>query len=280
MGFGVGSMMNFFVATGLLVAAAWSPPNILCPRTPLRPARGAILLHAVTPSTDSLLCSGAAVELWHEGGLAVGNFRSRAEGSNALIVELSSGRSIKVDGGQLVDVWAADAGYPSTPDGWTSLQAEAAGLLAELPPHMLDLRPLWQRLLTEKAAARERVDSSRVAQELFTSPHRQGPSARQRLVQRLAAGQLLAAERTLFKRVPIELAQWSGDAPSAADVPVRWARGGFKVLPRSTSSSQAEASLIEAMRARHASMRQEEAQGASPAGGEGGREATAEAGSR
>ena len=172
-------MMNFFVATGLLVAAAWSPPNILCPRTPLRPARGAILLHAGTPSTDSLLCSGAAVELWHEGGLAVGNFRSRAEGSNALIVELSSGRSIKVDGGQLVDVWAADAGYPSTPDGWTSLQAEAAGLLAELPPHMLDLRPLWQRLLTEKAAARERVDSLRVAQEYLTSPHRQGSSARE-----------------------------------------------------------------------------------------------------
>jgi hypothetical protein len=56
---------------GLLVAAAWSPPNILCPRTPLRPARGAILLHAGTPSTDSLLCSGTAVELWHEGGLAV-----------------------------------------------------------------------------------------------------------------------------------------------------------------------------------------------------------------
>ena len=270
----------FLIATKLLVAAAWSPPSILCPRTPLRPARGAILLHAATPSTDTLLCSGAAVELWHEGGLAVGNFRNRAEGSNALIVELSSGRSIKVDGGQLVDVWAADAGYPSTPDGWTSLQAEAAGLLAELPPHMLDLRPLWQRLLTEKAAARERVDSSRVAQELFTSPHRQGPSARQRLVQRLAAGQLLAAERSLFKRVPVELAQWSGDASSAADVPVRWARGGFKVLPRSTSSSQAEASLIEAMRARHASMRQEEAQGASPAGGEDGHEATAEAGSR
>jgi hypothetical protein len=97
------------------------------------------------------------------------------------------------------------------------LQAEAAGLLAELPPHMLDLRLLWQRLLTEKAVARR----ARVSH--LAAPARLERTG-ERLVERLAAGQLLAAARMLFKRVPIELAQWSGDVSSAANVPVRWAR--------------------------------------------------------
>ena len=53
---------------------------------------------AAAAVSDAMLRPGAAVEVWHEGGLSVGNFRGRAEGSKALIVELSSGRSVKVGG--------------------------------------------------------------------------------------------------------------------------------------------------------------------------------------
>ena len=95
------------------------------------------------------------------------------------------------------------AALPQGPDAWAGVHAEASALLADLPPHMLDLRPFWQRLLREKGTKHlknARIDSSAVARALFETPHRPPPRATTRQAQRLAAGKLLAAERALFKR--------------------------------------------------------------------------------
>ena len=221
---------------------------------------------------------GAAVELWHQGALHVGNFRGRADGSKgALMVELSDGAAIKVDGGQIIDVWevpAAESGaVPTTTAAWAQLHQQASTMLTELPPHMLDLRPLWQRLLNEKGVKKKRINSDRVAQDLFRSPHteqREPDQARRRqsedvaavsvtrLAQRLAAAQLLSEERTLFKRIPADVKPAAGGGGgdgaqgSAADGggsdggvaqtngagdTLLWTAGGFKALPRATASS-------------------------------------------
>ena len=165
------------------------------------------------------------------GGLALGNSEAPAR---PLMVELSSGE-IKVDGGQLVDVWPVEGGaaacsgrgappsagrtpmYPSTRDEWSELHEEAADLLADLPAHMVDLRPVWQRTISGKGGARRRVDSASIAAELFGSPLQTAPlSPRRRLVQRLAAGQLLANERTLFKRRPMVITVEGAEPPGGA----------------------------------------------------------------
>uniref|UniRef100_A0A6U7IBS1 RNB domain-containing protein n=1 Tax=Haptolina brevifila TaxID=156173 RepID=A0A6U7IBS1_9EUKA len=219
---------------------------------------------AVAPASG-LLTPGSAVEVWHEGRLVVGNFRESMVRSKscALIVELSCGRRIKVDGGQLVDVWPPDGmGHsgPRSPNDWAVLQRQCAALLAELPPHMLDLRPLWKRMLAEKGAKKLRIDSERVAQELFSSPHHSGAAPEARLAQRLAAGQLLADERTLFKRLPVQITASGSDGDQSGEgsggtCELRWTHGGFRVLPRSTASSLAEVALIQAMKERLAVMR-------------------------
>ena len=96
----------------------------------------------------------------------------------ALLVELSCGRSIKIGGDQLIDVWDVAAACPRTPQEWEPLRDEASSMLTELPPHMLDLRPLWQRLLQQRGGSKMRVDSARVAEALFNSPHAQKTTRR------------------------------------------------------------------------------------------------------
>ena len=142
-------------------------PNILLHNRRHVPVTACATSNLDGASADRLE-AGSAIEVWHQGTLAVGNFRGRAEGSkNALEVELSCGNRIKIDGGQIVDVWAAGDETPRTPADWVIVREQASSLLTELPPHMLDLRPLWQRLLTEKAGSKKRVDSDRVARDLF-----------------------------------------------------------------------------------------------------------------
>ena len=249
-------------------------------------ARVPIVSAAVNGATavGGLLAPNSAIELWHEGKLCVGNFKGRVPNSkNALAVELSCGRTIKIDGGQIIDVWESVTA-PSSAADWVPVHEQASTLLTELPPHMLDLRPLWQRLFTEKKKAR--VDSAIVARELFRSPHaemartRQPPKADTTtlgLAERLAAAQLLAEERTLFKRQPVEV---TGVTPPPSTVAesaagddaaillreagesLRWCRGGFKALPKAQASSRAELVLIDAMKARLALLANEKEEAA------------------
>ena len=252
-------MLLLLVSLGLLIPPRG--PTIINRRAP--PVTACATSNLDGASADRLE-AGSAIEVWHQGTLAVGNFRGRAEGSkNALEVELSCGNRIKIDGGQIVDVWAAGDDTPKTPADWVIVREQASSLLTELPPHMLDLRPLWQRLLTEKAGSKKRVDSDRVARDLFRSPHEEANNGRQPprngrnkrtaaaspLAQRLAAAQLLAEESTLFKRLPVEVSK-SSDSDEAKVEVLRWSKGGFRALPRATASSRAEMALIEAMKNR------------------------------
>jgi hypothetical protein len=204
------------------------------------------------------------VEVWHADGLHVGNFRGRAAPpSRALLVELSSAGGstpvrlvapgggggggdgedlllVKIDAGQLVGVWPP--GEPHTPTGpatWAQIHRRAAAILSELPPHVLDLNPLWQRLVSAPAKRRV-VTPTQAAEALFTQPggagagrvlgrgvtpiggNRGASQVRQRssaaaaaaaaaealnvFARRVAAGQLLAGERIMFRRQPLVIA--------------------------------------------------------------------------
>ena len=244
-----------------LVALAFSLSAPRLPASYALPRCTSPALSLPAAGSGGVLSPGDAIEVWHEGSLSVGNFVGRAADSKkTLEVLLSCGRTIKIDAGQIVDVWSGE-GAPHTPDEWTPVREQCATLLMELPPHMLDLRPLWQRLFTQRESKNIRLDSSRVAAELFRSPHaeaaRGSRMAESRaasaddavtlLGERMAAAQLLADERTLFKRVPVEVAWPSLDE---GDVELRWSRGGFKALPRATASSNAEIALIKSMKDR------------------------------
>jgi uncharacterized membrane protein YgcG len=265
-------------------------------------------VHAAAPAATSsgTLHPGDCVEVWHKGALCVGNYRGRSK--SALLIDLSAGEQIKIDGGQLVDVWDDDgAVYPRDPDEWRQLEQGASTLLTELPPHMLDLRPLWQRLLGERGSSKQRVDSARVAEHLFRSPHAEkeirrsarggegggkdggkfgsgkrdggggkggggsggggGGGPGKRLAQRLAAAQLLGEEGTLFKRQPMDVTP-APISDGVDDDVLSWSRGGFRPLPRSTASSRAETVLIDAMRERLASVDAQKKAGAPAAAGD------------
>ena len=218
---------------------------------------------AATPAPLSQpLPEGAAIELWHKGLLHTGNFCGQLTGSSALQVQLASGELIKIDGGQVVDTWPADSdSMPTTLADWQHLQMEAAELLADLPPHMLDLRPVWLKLINEKGRGK-RVDSQSVAAALFafgasplTTPQRPPrqlasqrgsvPTPPSWLAQRLAAAQLLGEERTMFKRQ-------TGQVSAAPDAPGEYilTGGGFKALPKAQANSRAEVALLGAMQKR------------------------------
>ncbi|KAL1499763.1 hypothetical protein AB1Y20_012450 [Prymnesium parvum] len=205
-------------------------------RPPWRPAAQRSPLARQPPPPLLPLPRDAVVELWHDGRLRLANFRGLAESSTALRVELSDGAPLKIDAGQLIDCWERG---PNSTAAWTALHAEAARLLAELPPHMLDLRPLWLQLTTRKGGG-WRVTSDAVGAALFGA-HASG--ARAPLARRLAAAQLLGDEQTLFKRVLGE-----GEGGGGGSVLVRL--GGFRALPRAQANSRAEMALLEAMRRR------------------------------
>ena len=112
---------------------------------------------------------GAAVELWHEGRLHVGNVRGLAT-RTALQVELSTGQHIKVDGGQLVDVWPQLSDVPNGVEAWSAVHAEAATLLRHVPPHVLDLQPVWKRL-TMRQGGRTCIGPDNVSSALFDNEH-------------------------------------------------------------------------------------------------------------
>lgn len=213
---------------GLTFAMLLAVCSPFTPRVVFRASRYAAPVLAAQEASEPLpnpapsgqpLPEGAAIELWHEGTLHVGNFLGQLVGSSALRVQLSSGELIKVDGGQLVDAWPAGSyGVPTTSHAWQLLKADAAAFLADLPPHMLDLRPLWLKLIHQLGGCK-RVDSTMVAAELFTRRPQsaklsqdvriasevalmRSPTPALLLAQRLSAAQLLGEERTLFKRQP------------------------------------------------------------------------------
>ena len=115
------------------------------------------------------LPASSPAQVWHASAVRVGNFRGEAPAPfRSFVLELSDGKLVKVDEGQLVDVWAEHPsdGAPNGTAAWTAMHARSANLVRQLPPHMLDLRPLWQKLsLAKKHAAP--VTTEAVASALF-----------------------------------------------------------------------------------------------------------------
>lgn len=210
---------------------------------------------------------GSVVEVWHADELHVGNFRGRAAPpSRALLVELSSAAGVdpngqvgqggggdaavvvKVDAGQLVGVWPlGEVHTPTDPAAWAQIHRRAASLLSDLPPHALDLNPLWQRLVSAPAKRRV-ITPTGAAEALFTPVGRSGGVGRVRGVtpiggisgapppryrspaeaakvaeaaavegfaRRVAAGKLLAEERIMFRRQPLTVEERVGGEAAA-----------------------------------------------------------------
>ena len=203
---------------------------------------------AVAPVPPRALPDGAVVELWHNGRLHLGNSRGLAS-PKTLLVELSSGERVKIDGGQLVDVWQEDADAPTCVAEWKEVHCAAASLLAQLPPQVLDLQPLWKQLVTRKGGS-ECLASCQVAEALFDGievKEQEAGAVVGRVARRLAAAQLLAEERVLFKRQQGELlALAQEDADAAPCCILR--NGGFKPLPKAQAESRAEGLLLEGLR--------------------------------
>ena len=171
---------------GLLTVALalFAPLRVRVPRTASR-ACGAHARYAPPPPTQPadrrLLQRGAVVEVWHAGGLCTGNYRGRAPPpSKALVVELDDGSTIRVDSGQVVDVWAhATSAVPEGRAEWAEVHKASAELLRRLPTHFLDLSPLWKRLLAAKRGARH-VRTDAAAEAIFGAvdePNRPAASA-------------------------------------------------------------------------------------------------------
>ena len=193
----------------------FTPPS----RAPVASYRRTSLLtaKAVAPVPPRPLPDGAVVELWHNGRLHLGNSRGLAS-PKTLLVELSSGERVKIDGGQLVDVWQEDADAPTCVAEWKEVHSAAASLLAQLPPQVLDLQPLWKQLVTRKGGS-QCLASYQVAEALFDGievKEREAGAVVGRVARRLAAAQLLAEERVLFKRQQGELLALAQEGADAA----------------------------------------------------------------
>ena len=224
----------------------FTPPS----RAPVASYRRTSLLtaKAVAPVPPRPLPDGAVVELWHNGRLHLGNSRGLAS-PKTLLVELSSGERVKIDGGQLVDVWQEDADAPTCVAEWKEVHSAAASLLAQLPPQVLDLQPLWKQLVTRKGGS-QCLASYQVAEALFDGievKEREAGAVVGRVARRLAAAQLLAEERVLFKRQQGELLALAQEGADAAPCCIL-RNGGFKPLPKAQAESRAEGLLLEGLR--------------------------------
>jgi len=226
---GEGALLPVRSAPALVRARARLPELASRPARKLRPAAGG--RQAVRLET------GAPVEVWLSGELALGNFRGPVDSARpggALRVELAEGGEVAtVAAEQLVDVWPGAA--PASPAAWHSLTKKATALLASLPPSRTDLAPLAERIASERGS---RLDTARAARELWTPCKGKAPS----LAQRAAAGRLLAAERTLFKRLPAQVGM--------GDEGLVLTGGGFRALPRAQAQSLGETQLVQQLRAR------------------------------
>jgi len=223
-----------------------STQSILATRSQTLHARRTLSPVCVSSSSSEKksLRKSSVLEVWHEKGLRVGNFRGHAPlPSKALLIELSSGETITADAGQLVDVWPECPGHiaaaPNSTSQWAHLLARSSALLRELPPHMLDLRRLWQQVSQMK---RKSISTSAAADIIFANVagHYKVDIVEQ-LARRMAAGQLLANERVLFKRaVPTLVPDSSSDG---------WhlVASGFKCMPRAQANSRAELSLLQSL---------------------------------
>ena len=241
------ALMTTLVLGGLVSLGGFTQPS----RTPVSPYRRTSVLtaKAVAPVPPRALPDGAVVELWHNGRLHLGNSRGLAT-PKTLLVELSSGERVKIDGGQLVDVWQ-EPDAPTCAAEWKEVHSAAASLLAQLPPQVLDLQPLWKELVTLKGGSMC-VASYQVAEALFDGIEVKEREAKDgvvvgRVARRLAAAQLLAEERVLFKRQQGELlalAQEDDAAPPCCLL----RNGGFKPLPKAQAESRAEGLLLEGLR--------------------------------
>ena len=197
------------------------------------------LTNAQNAPSNTLLRKNAPLELWHGNKLRLANFKEQAKDSAVLKVTLDDGQAITVDRGQIVRVWETGSSedVPINQFEWNAATASASSLIRELPPHMLDLKHLWGKKLKKNAKYVFSTDD--VADILFKP--KQGQNTQPGVsyysaARRIAAGQLLAEERNLFKR---QRGQMDPDHPC---------EGGFQLIKNAQIQSRTEMSLSEKFR--------------------------------
>ncbi|CAM9345305.1 unnamed protein product [Pylaiella littoralis] len=180
-----------------------------------------------------LLQPGDPIEFWHAQGLVLGNYENPVAGRQSLAVRTETGEKLTIDVGQIVGVWRGDEMSGSLPQpqrngssgnantgsvavvaAWAEVREEARVLLQSTPARGLDLGAFWRAasskgkgfLVTPAHAAEFLFGAGSPAKlGLRKRPLFQfrgaGESFRPTAVERAAAAQVLAGERSRFKRV-------------------------------------------------------------------------------
>ncbi|CAN0031092.1 unnamed protein product, partial [Ectocarpus sp. 4 AP-2014] len=184
-----------------------------------------------------ILQPGDPIEFWHAQGLVLGNYESPVPGRQSLVVRTEAGEPLTIDAGQIVGVWREDemsghlplgsvtAGADSDDSGdggssaavvagWAEVREKTRALLQGTPARGLDLGAFWRAassrgkgFVVTPAHAAEFLFGAESPAKLglrkrppfqFRSP---GEAFRPSAVERAAAAQVLAGERSRFKRV-------------------------------------------------------------------------------
>ncbi|CAN0075062.1 unnamed protein product, partial [Ectocarpus sp. 12 AP-2014] len=187
-----------------------------------------------------ILQPGDPIEFWHAQGLVLGNYESPVPGRQSLVVRTEAGEPLTIDAGQIVGVWREDEMSGHLPlgsvtagadgddsgdggssaavvAGWAEVREKTRALLQGTPARGLDLGAFWRAassrgkgFVVTPAHAAEFLFGAESPAKLglrkrppfqFRSP---GEAFRPSAVERAAAAQVLAGERSRFKRVVSE----------------------------------------------------------------------------
>ncbi|CAN0456672.1 unnamed protein product, partial [Ectocarpus sp. 8 AP-2014] len=184
-----------------------------------------------------ILQPGDPIEFWHAQGLVLGNYERPVPGRQSLVVRTEAGEPLTIDAGQIVGVWREDEMSGHLPlgsvtagadgddigdggssaavvGGWAEVREKTRALLQDTPARGLDLGAFWRAassrgkgFVVTPAHAAEFLFGAESPAKLglrkrppfrFRSP---GEAFRPSAVERAAAAQVLAGERSRFKRV-------------------------------------------------------------------------------
>ncbi|CAM9979509.1 unnamed protein product, partial [Ectocarpus fasciculatus] len=199
-----------------------------------------------------VLQPGDPIEFWHAQGLVLGNYESPVPGRQSLVVRTEAGEPLTIDAGQIVGVWREDemtgrlplgsvtgaggadgdesggggSSSASVVAGWVEVREETRALLQGTPARGLDLGAFWRAassrgkgFVVTPAHAAEFLFGAESPAKLglrkrppfrFRSP---GETFRPSAVERAAAAQVLAGERSRFKRVVSKRLGQAGVSP-------------------------------------------------------------------
>jgi hypothetical protein len=92
------------------------------------------------------------IEFIHNGQLKFGNFLEYyPNNSTAVLVQVSTGQSYKIDISQIIAVWdeLADDSLPTSPSTWADIATEAMEILRTFPPRKVDLTKFYTILIQQ-----------------------------------------------------------------------------------------------------------------------------------